>query len=112
MAKAIKKCKICGAEYEYCHSFTNSSDNVYRWQDVACSPKCGNIYFARILRSRGINPEDEGIFVDDDTNNHKSIEKESCEVVSKSIDESLYDEGDFGDEDDEDDDMIDDDEDQ
>ena len=109
MAKEIKKCNICGAEYEYCHSFVNSSDNVYRWQDVACSPKCGNIYFARILRSRGINPEDEGIFVDDDTDDNKSIANESCEVVSKYADESLFNEDDF---DDEDDDMLDDDEDQ
>ena len=77
MAKAIKTCRVCGKDYEYCHSFGNADDNIYRWQDVACSPECGNIYFARVLRSRGIKPEDESLFVndnrDDDTSNINKI---------------------------------------
>lgn len=50
MAIATRKCKICGKEYEYCHSARRSE--VFRWQDVACSPEHGSIYFAKIAASR------------------------------------------------------------
>lgn len=50
MPKAIKKCKVCGKEYEACRSFR--TDNAFRWQDVACSPEHGSQYFAEILASR------------------------------------------------------------
>jgi hypothetical protein len=51
VAKVIKTCKVCGKEYEYCH--TNRPSGLFRWQDVACSPECGNEYFRRIAISRG-----------------------------------------------------------
>lgn len=51
MAGAIKKCRVCGKEYEACRS-TMRVDGVYRWKDVACSPECGQVYLARILESR------------------------------------------------------------
>lgn len=50
MAAATRICKICGKEYEYCH--TEGHKNIFRWQDVACSPEHGSEYFARILKSR------------------------------------------------------------
>lgn len=50
MATAIKKCRVCGKEYEACH--TQRPTTVFRWQEVACSPECGSIYFARIEESR------------------------------------------------------------
>ena len=36
------KCRVCGKEYETCH--TENISNVFRWQDVACSPECGAEY--------------------------------------------------------------------
>lgn len=50
MPKSIKKCKVCGKEYEACRTFR--ADNVFRWQDVACSPEHGSQYFAEVLASR------------------------------------------------------------
>ena len=51
MATAMKKCKVCGCEYEYCHTVRRVA-GVFRWQDVACSPEHGSIYLARIEESR------------------------------------------------------------
>ncbi len=53
MAKGIKVCKVCGAEYEACHTLRPNLNNEFRWQDVACCPEHGAIYLARILESRG-----------------------------------------------------------
>ena len=46
-----KRCKVCGREYEYCR--TNRPTDIFRWQDVACSPEHGAIYFAQIAEARG-----------------------------------------------------------
>lgn len=54
MAKATKICKVCGKTYEYCHTLRPNS--VFRWQDVACCPEHGNIYFTQIMESRGVKP--------------------------------------------------------
>lgn len=51
MAGAIKKCRVCGKEYEACRN-AKRVEGVYRWKDVACSPECGQVYLARILESR------------------------------------------------------------
>lgn len=51
MAAGYKVCKICGKKYEYC--LTNRRDTIFRWQDVACSPEHGAIYFRQIAESRG-----------------------------------------------------------
>lgn len=53
MATAKKTCRVCGKEYEACRSVIRDV-NVFRWQDVACSPECGATYLARINESRGI----------------------------------------------------------
>lgn len=53
--KATKICKICGNEYEYCHTFRR--DSIFRWQDVACCPEHGSQYFAKIAESRGEIPK-------------------------------------------------------
>lgn len=50
MATAIKICRVCGKEYEACH--TQRPVTVFRWQEVACSPECGSIYLAQIEESR------------------------------------------------------------
>lgn len=51
MATAMKTCRVCGKEYECCHTLKRVA-GVFRWQDVACSPECGEIYLARIRASR------------------------------------------------------------
>lgn len=57
MASAVKKCRVCGKEYEACRS-ANRAAGVFRWQEVACSPECGAIYLQKINESRGIvNPQ-------------------------------------------------------
>lgn len=55
MATAIKKCRVCGRSYEYCHTVRRVA-GVFRWQDVACSPKCGASYLAQIEASRAGSP--------------------------------------------------------
>lgn len=57
MATASKKCKVCGREYECCHTAKRIAD-VFRWQDVACCPEHGSIYFAKIVASRTKVPEE------------------------------------------------------
>lgn len=51
MPKAIKKCRVCGKDYEACHT-AKSTTTSFRWQDVACSPECGATYLAQIRASR------------------------------------------------------------
>lgn len=50
MATGYKTCRVCGKSYEYCR--TNRRTTIFRWQDVACSPEHGAIYFAQIAASR------------------------------------------------------------
>ena len=52
MATGTRICKVCGCEYEYCHTVRRVAD-VFRYQDVACCPEHGQIYLAKILASRG-----------------------------------------------------------
>ena len=57
MAKGTRICKVCGKEYEYCHTWNNT--NKFRYQDVACSPECGAKYFAAIEASRAASKKEE-----------------------------------------------------
>lgn len=50
MPQGVKICKICGAEYPYCK--TENRGNRFRYQDVACCPEHGSIYFEKIAESR------------------------------------------------------------
>lgn len=52
MAKGIRICKVCGKEYEYCHS-VKTWDGINRWQDIACCPEHGAQYFAEVLGNSG-----------------------------------------------------------
>lgn len=48
-----KKCRVCGKDYEPCHS-TGLQNGVFRWREVSCSPECGAIYLRQIQESRGL----------------------------------------------------------
>lgn len=49
----MKKCRVCGKEYEACRS-ANQVSGIFHWQEVACSPECGAIYLRQIKESRGL----------------------------------------------------------
>ena len=51
MPTATRICKVCGKEYEYCHTLRRV-DGIFRYQDVACCPEHGSIYLAEIEASR------------------------------------------------------------
>jgi len=51
MALAKKKCKVCGKSYDACKNAKKLS-GAFSWRDVACSYKCGTIYFDQIAESR------------------------------------------------------------
>ena len=53
MAIGTKICKVCGKEYEACHTLRPNLNNEFRWQDVACCEAHGQEYLARVLASRG-----------------------------------------------------------
>lgn len=54
MASAKRICRVCGKEYEACRS-ANRRPGVFYWQEVACSPECGQVYLRRIEEARGIS---------------------------------------------------------
>lgn len=51
MISAIRKCRVCGKEHEVCRS-AKKVPGVFHWQEVACSPECGEEYLKRIIASR------------------------------------------------------------
>lgn len=52
MPRIKKVCRVCGKEYEACRTVSKTPD-VFRWQEVACSPECGAKYLYQIQVSRG-----------------------------------------------------------
>lgn len=53
MALGIKICKVCGKEYEACHTLRPNLNNEFRWKDVACCEAHGAEYLRQIMESRG-----------------------------------------------------------
>lgn len=49
MAKVLKTCKVCGKQYEYCHT---ALPGIFRWQDVACCREHAQQYFERVEQAR------------------------------------------------------------
>lgn len=80
MATSTRICKVCGKEYSYCKTWLGT--NKFRYQDVACSPKCGAEYFAIIAASRS---ENKNIETEDVVESHskkmkrKSSKKETVQ---------------------------------
>ena len=42
-------CQVCGKEYDVCKT-PYIAEGYFRWNDVACSPKCGAEYLARKMK--------------------------------------------------------------
>ena len=78
MATATRICKVCGKEYKYCKTWLNA--DKFRYQDVACSPECGSVYFANIASSRSESTKDESEVTE--TRRSKRIAKRSSKKVS------------------------------
>lgn len=57
MEKGTKICKVCGKVYPYCKNW--NSNDIFRWQDVACCEEHGKQYFAEVLAARGEQPVQE-----------------------------------------------------
>lgn len=94
MATATRKCKVCGAEYEYCHTVRRVA-GVFRWQDVACSPEHGSIYLDRIMASRSAKPTsdsveaEEAMSAEGTTNDYDDLDEyEEDELFEEDFDDS------------------------
>lgn len=66
-------CKVCGSEYEYCH--TLRKNGIFRWQDVACCQEHGAEYFLRVEMSRNAPAESIVIDPDDDEDEYEDEEE-------------------------------------
>ena len=79
MLTALKKCRVCGKDYEACHTVRKDS-STFRWQEVACSPECGNVYLERIMQSRA--PSSSSVEVNNTAKkNVKKKKKETANIV-------------------------------
>lgn len=103
MATAMMKCRVCGKEYEACHTLKRIA-GVFRWQEVACSPECGSIYLAKIEASRAVTPTENKEAVNN-AEVVKDVTSDAYGVIDDDNDD--YDDDDF-DEDDFDEDDLDD----
>ncbi len=78
MAKAKRICKVCGREYEYCH--TPKTSETFRWQDVVCCYDHGVIYLAKIRESR--KKQDTADIANSDIK-EAEVESVSCETAGE-----------------------------
>lgn len=92
MSTATRTCKVCGEQYEYCHT-NRTVAGIFRWQDVACCPEHGSVYLARILESRKSKSAEEFVAATSD-----NIVTDFSDLIEYEDDE-LFEE-DFEDEDD------------
>jgi len=56
MATVVRQCRVCGKNYEACATLKRV-DGIFRWQEVACSPDCGEEYLAAVIKSRANHNE-------------------------------------------------------
>lgn len=93
MATATRVCKVCGEQYEYCHT-NRTVTGIFRWQDVACCPEHGSVYLDRILKSRRVKSVDNNVIIKNDgaaTEFSDLIEYEEDELFEEDF-EDEYDE--------------------
>ena len=72
MTTAIKKCRVCGREYEACRS-ARRGDGVFRWREVACSPEHGAIYLSEVLAARAQTAEQAVSLTEDEVNEDDTL---------------------------------------
>lgn len=73
---SIQRCRVCGKEYEACHTLRPASD-TFRWQAVACSPECGEKFLAAILASRATETTESIV---------ENTEEADTEVATQEVD--------------------------
>lgn len=56
MPTTRKTCRVCGKEYEACHTAKRETSG-FRWQEVACSPECGSEYLRQVTEARNPKPK-------------------------------------------------------
>lgn len=56
MPVAKRTCRVCGKTYEACRT-ANRNAGVFHWQEIACSPECGAVYFQRVNEARNPAPK-------------------------------------------------------
>lgn len=85
----MKRCKVCGKEYEYCHTLLRA-DGVFRWQDVACSPECGSKYLAAVIESRKNTTTCNDEFVEDESEAQETMYEDDFEEDEPDIDDAIF----------------------
>ena len=82
-----KKCRVCGRDYTVCkNAVRNPNNKTFRWQEVACSPECGNKYFMQVEKSRNT----QASILSNNEDNH--ITNTYDEELDENIVESLFEE--------------------
>lgn len=84
MTTAIKKCRVCGKEYEACRS-ARRGDGIFRWREVACSPEHGAIYLAQVLAARESSSKQAVNLNDDDASEEDIVFTEDFEDSDEEI---------------------------
>lgn len=81
MPNGTRICKVCGKEYEYCHTVRPSG--VFRYQDVACCPEHGATYLREVQIARGEITEEPK------KQTKKNVKFEKAKLADKPTDENV-----------------------
>ena len=84
MPQETKICRVCGKTYKACR--TSNPSKVFRWQDITCSPECGEEYLRRIRLSRGASAataKNQQVKPSVTVYENKKVEEEKPEVVEE-----------------------------
>lgn len=87
MAKGYKVCKVCGKTYEYCT--TERRIDMFRWQDIACCPEHGAIYFEKVMAARSGKPAEAVTPATQDAPKKKSTRKKKAEPVEPVVEKEM-----------------------
>lgn len=85
MATGLRKCRVCGKEYEYCYTLRRNP-NIYRWQDVACCEEHGFEYLKSIMESRGENASEDVVTAPTEERVEEAVASTFSETPVKSTD--------------------------
>lgn len=78
---AMKICRVCGKQYRACRNSARTGVNVFRWQEVACSPECGEKYLKKVLEDRAPSKTNKPAVVK--TSVKKASASKNAEVTAK-----------------------------